>query len=101
MTLPSAIPTAQIILHLRVSLNGMSVLIPEYLIEAVRRLPAVKAVHPDTVRHPATERSPAFNGARQGYHAELQHAIAEMAIELDGIGPHIKRIAQDWSDRVD
>jgi hypothetical protein len=35
------------------------------------------------------------------YHAELQHAIAEMAIELDGIGPHIKRIAQDWSDRVD
>jgi hypothetical protein len=35
------------------------------------------------------------------YHAELQHAIAEMAIEPDGIGPHIKRIAQDWSDRVD
>ena len=65
ITLLSAIPTAQIILRLRMSLNGTSVLIPEYLIEAVRRLPAVKAVYPDTVRHPATERSPAFIGAAQ------------------------------------
>jgi hypothetical protein len=37
-TLLVAIPSAQIIHRFRVSMNGMSVLIPENLIEAVRRL---------------------------------------------------------------
>jgi alkylation response protein AidB-like acyl-CoA dehydrogenase len=35
------------------------------------------------------------------YHPEIQHAIAEMAIELESIGPHIERIAEDWSNGVD
>jgi alkylation response protein AidB-like acyl-CoA dehydrogenase len=35
------------------------------------------------------------------YHPEVQHAVAEMVIELSGIGPHIDRAAQDWSDNTD
>lgn len=35
------------------------------------------------------------------YHPEVQHAVAEMAIELESIGPHLESVAQDWSDGVD
>jgi alkylation response protein AidB-like acyl-CoA dehydrogenase len=35
------------------------------------------------------------------YHPEIQHAIAEMVIELDSIGPHLEAVAQDWSNGVD
>ena len=35
------------------------------------------------------------------YHPEAQHAIAEMVIELDSIGAHLDRIAEDWSTGVD
>jgi len=35
------------------------------------------------------------------YHAEVQHAIAQMVIELESIGPHLDRIAEDWSSGVD
>jgi alkylation response protein AidB-like acyl-CoA dehydrogenase len=35
------------------------------------------------------------------YHPELQHAIAQMVIELESIGPHLDRIAEDWSNGVD
>jgi alkylation response protein AidB-like acyl-CoA dehydrogenase len=35
------------------------------------------------------------------YHAEVQHAIAEMIIDLEGIGPHLETIAQEWSTGVD
>jgi len=35
------------------------------------------------------------------YHPEVQHAIAEMVIDMEGVGAHIDRIAQDWSDGVD
>lgn len=35
------------------------------------------------------------------YHAGMQHDIGEMALELEGIGPHLDKVAQDWSDRVD
>jgi alkylation response protein AidB-like acyl-CoA dehydrogenase len=35
------------------------------------------------------------------YHPEIQHAIAQMAIELESIGPHVERIAEDWSSGVD
>jgi alkylation response protein AidB-like acyl-CoA dehydrogenase len=35
------------------------------------------------------------------YHAGVQHGIAEMAIELESIGPHLDRVAQDWSDGVE
>lgn len=35
------------------------------------------------------------------YHPEVQHNIADMVIEMESIGPHIDKVAQDWSDRVD
>jgi len=35
------------------------------------------------------------------YHAEVQHAVAEMVMELEAISPHIEKVAQDWSDGVD
>jgi alkylation response protein AidB-like acyl-CoA dehydrogenase len=35
------------------------------------------------------------------YHAEVQHSIADMAMELEAIGPHLEKVAQDWSNGVD
>jgi alkylation response protein AidB-like acyl-CoA dehydrogenase len=35
------------------------------------------------------------------YHPEVQHAVAEMVLQLDGAIPHVERIARDWSDGVD
>ena len=35
------------------------------------------------------------------YHPEIQHAIAQMVIALESIGPHLDRIADDWSNGVD
>ena len=34
-------------------------------------------------------------------HPEVQHAIADMVIELESIGPHLESVAQDWSNGVD
>jgi alkylation response protein AidB-like acyl-CoA dehydrogenase len=34
------------------------------------------------------------------YHPEVQHAIAEMALELEAIEPHLDRVADDWSSGV-
>ena len=35
------------------------------------------------------------------YHPEIQHAIADMVIELESIGPHLEAVAEDWSNSVD
>lgn len=35
------------------------------------------------------------------HHPEVQHAIAEMAIELESIGAHIETVTQEWSNGVD
>lgn len=35
------------------------------------------------------------------YHPEIQHAIAQMVIEMESIGPHLDRVAEDWSNGVD
>jgi alkylation response protein AidB-like acyl-CoA dehydrogenase len=35
------------------------------------------------------------------YHPEIQHAIADMVLELESIGPHLEAVAQDWSNGVD
>lgn len=32
------------------------------------------------------------------YHPETQHQAAEMTLEIDAIGSHLDRIAQDWSE---
>jgi len=34
------------------------------------------------------------------YHAEVQHGVAEMVLELEAIGPHLDAIARDWSEGV-
>ena len=53
----------------------------------------------------------AFSSARQrtslgltrslAYHPEMQHLAAQIALELESMGPHIERIAGDWSAGVD
>ena len=35
------------------------------------------------------------------YHPEYQHAVAEMVMELEAIGAHVEKVAQEWSDGVD
>jgi alkylation response protein AidB-like acyl-CoA dehydrogenase len=35
------------------------------------------------------------------YHPEVQHAIADIVLELEAMAPHAERIVQDWSDGVD
>jgi alkylation response protein AidB-like acyl-CoA dehydrogenase len=35
------------------------------------------------------------------YHPEIQHAIAEMQLEIESMGPHLDQIARDWSTGVD
>jgi alkylation response protein AidB-like acyl-CoA dehydrogenase len=35
------------------------------------------------------------------YHAEIQHGVARMAIELETIGPLLDKTAEDWSNGVD
>ena len=34
------------------------------------------------------------------YHAEVQHAAADMFMELESVGPHLDRIAEDWANGV-
>jgi alkylation response protein AidB-like acyl-CoA dehydrogenase len=35
------------------------------------------------------------------HHAGVQHNVAEMAIQLESIAPHIESVAEDWSTGVD
>jgi alkylation response protein AidB-like acyl-CoA dehydrogenase len=35
------------------------------------------------------------------YHPGIQNAVADMALELEGIEPHLDRVAAEWSDGVD
>jgi alkylation response protein AidB-like acyl-CoA dehydrogenase len=35
------------------------------------------------------------------YHPEIQHMAAQMTLEIDAAGPHLDRVAQDWSTGVD
>jgi alkylation response protein AidB-like acyl-CoA dehydrogenase len=35
------------------------------------------------------------------YHPEIQHAVADMMLAFDPIGPHLEQIAEDWSNGVD
>jgi alkylation response protein AidB-like acyl-CoA dehydrogenase len=34
------------------------------------------------------------------YHAEVQHGVAEIVLELEAIGPHLDAITRDWSEGV-
>lgn len=35
------------------------------------------------------------------YHAEVQHGIAEMVLDLESVGPQLDRVADDWVKGVD
>jgi len=35
------------------------------------------------------------------YHAEVQHGISEMVLELESIGPQLDRVTEDWVNGVD
>lgn len=35
------------------------------------------------------------------HHPEVQHGVAEMTMDLEAIGPHLERVAEDWSNGVD
>lgn len=47
------------------------------------------------------ERSSLALSRSMAYHAGVQHAIGDMVMELEGIGPHLDHVAQEWSDGVD
>lgn len=42
-----------------------------------------------------------LGGRSMAYHPMIQHSIAEMRLELEGVRPHVERLAQDWSEGVD
>jgi alkylation response protein AidB-like acyl-CoA dehydrogenase len=35
------------------------------------------------------------------HHPEVQHSVAEMAMEVEAIGPYLDRLADDWTNGVD
>jgi alkylation response protein AidB-like acyl-CoA dehydrogenase len=43
----------------------------------------------------------ALGGKTLAHHPMLQHAVAEMLIELEGATPHVEKTAEDWSNGVD
>jgi alkylation response protein AidB-like acyl-CoA dehydrogenase len=40
-------------------------------------------------------------GRSMAYHPEIQHEVAEMAMELEALGPYVDRVAEEWSAGVD
>lgn len=59
-----------------------------------------RRVFDDTIRR-LPEKTSLGMSRSMAYHAGVQHAVAEMALELEAIGPHLDRIASDWSSGVD
>jgi alkylation response protein AidB-like acyl-CoA dehydrogenase len=35
------------------------------------------------------------------YHPEVQHAMAQLMLTLDPVGPHLEQVARDWSEGID
>jgi alkylation response protein AidB-like acyl-CoA dehydrogenase len=54
-----------------------------------------------TVESLKTKTSIAVASGSLIHHPEVQHAVADMAIELEGIEPQVDRIADDWTHGVD
>ena len=54
-----------------------------------------------TVDNLKTKTSIAISSGSLIHHPEVQHAVADMVIELEGIGPQIDRLADDWTQGVD
>jgi len=53
-----------------------------------------------TIQSAGSKRSIALSRP-MAYHAEFQHRVAEMGLAMEAIGPHLDRIADDWSTGVD
>jgi alkylation response protein AidB-like acyl-CoA dehydrogenase len=49
----------------------------------------------------ARKTSIAMSGRSLVNHPEVQHAVAEITLELESMIPQVERIAQEWSDGVD
>jgi alkylation response protein AidB-like acyl-CoA dehydrogenase len=47
------------------------------------------------------KRSAANMTRSMAYHPEVQHTLAELVMAIEGAIPHVERIAEDWSNRVD
>ena len=54
-----------------------------------------------TVERVKSKKSVALARPSMAYHSGYQLAIAECVLDLEAIGPHLDRIAHDWSTRVD
>jgi Subtilase family/PA domain len=59
-----AVPSAQVTHRLPLVFGGVAVVVPEDQVDAIRRLPGVRAVYADALLAPDTARSPQFIGAR-------------------------------------
>ena len=53
-----------------------------------------------TIEQIQEKRSIGLSRSLMRYHPAIQNDIAEMVLELEGIGPHLDKVAQDWSDGV-
>lgn len=53
------------------------------------------------VEYAKSKTSVAMGGKSMAYNPMVQYAIAEMFLELEGIGAHVERTAQDWSTGAD
>ena len=58
-----ALPGSRVMYRYRATIGGVSMLVPSDQVNAVARLPGVKAVYPDTLLQVDTENSPGFVGA--------------------------------------
>lgn len=54
-----------------------------------------------TVQSATKKTSVAMDGATMAHNPMVQHIVAEMALELEALLPHVERIASDWSSGVD
>lgn len=60
-----------------------------------------KRVFDITVEKLGKKKSIAISCSLMTHHAGIQHDIAEMALELEGIGPHLDVIGREWSEGKD
>ena len=54
----------------------------------------------ETIGQVKKKKSVALSRGSMAYHSGVQRDIADMALELEGIGPHLDTIARDWSEGV-
>lgn len=54
-----------------------------------------------TVERLRSKTSIALQRESMRHHAGVEHDVAEMALELEAIEPHLERVADDWSNGVD